>query len=112
MAIAIRLARHGQKKRPFYRIVATEKAARRDGRFHEIVGTYNPMVNPPAVNLKEDKIRRWVMDGAKPTQVVRDLINKNFPDLLKGKDEHQRNKIVARRANRRAKMKAKKAASK
>ncbi|MCB0332951.1 MAG: 30S ribosomal protein S16 [Bdellovibrionales bacterium] len=112
MAIALRLARHGQKKRPFYRIIAAEKEARRNGRFLDIVGTYNPMVNPPAVTLKEDKIRQWVMTGAKPSLVVRNMINKNIPGLLQEKEDHQRGKIVARRANRRAKMKTKKAATK
>ena len=106
MAVTLRLQRHGQKRRPFYRIVATETEARRDGKFLEIVGTYNPMVNPPAVNLKEDKIRKWVLCGAKQTQVVRDLLNKNIPGLVEEKEKHQKEKTIARRAKRRAAVKA------
>lgn len=76
MAVKIRLARYGTKKRPFYRIVVADIEARRDGRFLEIVGTYNPMVEPPAVRLEEEKIKGWIEKGARPTDTVRSLIKK------------------------------------
>jgi small subunit ribosomal protein S16 len=112
VAVALRLARHGQKKRPFYRIVAAETEARRDGRFLEVVGTYNTMTNPPAVSLKEENIQRWVLKGAQPSQVVRDIIVKNIPGLIEEKEKHQQTTSVARRAKRRAAMKTRKAAAK
>jgi small subunit ribosomal protein S16 len=74
MAVKIRLARHGAKKKPFYRIVVTDSESPRDGRFTEIVGTYNPLINPAEVNLKEDRIKYWVAQGAIPTDTVKSLI--------------------------------------
>ena len=100
MAVKIRLARHGQKKRPFYRIVATEAEARRDGRFIEIVGTYNPMTEPATITLKEEAVRKWVAAGAKATPKVRDIIIKNIPGLIEEKETAQRNKIQERRKAR------------
>lgn len=113
MAVTLRLARHGQKKRPFYRIVAAEKTARRDGRYLEIVGTYNPMVNPPVVNLKEDKIRNWVGAGAQQSELVKSLIKKNIPGLIEEREESKLKKIQDRRKKRKASLqsKAPKAAS-
>jgi len=107
VAVTLRLARHGQKKRPFYRIVAAEKTARRDGRYLEIIGTYNPMVNPPAVALKEDKIRRWVNDGAQQSQLVRSLIKKNIPGLIEERETAKLKKIQDRRKKRKTALQAK-----
>lgn len=73
MALRIRLARGGAKKRPFYRIVVAENTAPRDGRFVEKVGTYNPMVpkeHPDRLKVDEDRIRHWLSVGAKPTDRV------------------------------------------
>ncbi len=73
MALRIRLARGGAKKRPFYRIVVAENTAPRDGRFIEKVGTYNPLLpkdHPERVVLKEERIRHWLSVGAKPTDRV------------------------------------------
>ncbi len=73
MALKIRLARGGAKKRPFYRIVVAESTAPRDGRFIEKVGTYNPLLpkdHPERVVLKEERIRHWLSVGAKPTDRV------------------------------------------
>ena len=100
MAVVLRLARHGQKKKPAYRIVAADKQAKRDGRFLEIVGIYNPLQQPPAVTLKEDKIRKWLADGAKATLTVASLIKKNFPGLIEDKEKHQKEKIQAARKAR------------
>jgi small subunit ribosomal protein S16 len=76
MAVKIRLARHGAKKRPFYRIVVADQESRRDGRFIEIVGTYNPLKEPADVLLKKDRINYWLEKGAKPTDTVRNIIEK------------------------------------
>lgn len=106
MAVTLRLARHGQKKRPYYRIVAADKQARRDGRFLEVVGTYNPMINPAAVTLKEDKVKKWLGCGAKPTQLVRSLIAKSMPGLVEERERHQREKLHQRRLARKQRQKA------
>lgn len=100
MAVTLRLARHGQKKRPFYRIVAAEKQARRDGRFIEIVGNYDPLTTPPTVNLKEEKVRRWISVGAQVSASVGTLLKKHFPNLLEERKSRQREKIVAARKAR------------
>jgi small subunit ribosomal protein S16 len=77
MAVRIRLARHGAKKRPFYRIVVADQESRRDGRFIEIVGTYNPLKEPADVSLKNDRIEYWLSQGAKPSDTVKSLLKKN-----------------------------------
>jgi small subunit ribosomal protein S16 len=76
MAVKIRLARHGAKKRPFYRIVVADQESRRDGRFIEIVGTYNPLKEPADVSLNNDRIDYWLGKGAKPTDTVRNIIKR------------------------------------
>lgn len=76
MSVKIRLARHGAKKRPFYRIVVADEDCRRDGRFLEVVGTYNPLVNPALVTLKGERIHYWMGTGALPTDTVRSLLKK------------------------------------
>ncbi len=77
MAVKIRLARFGQKKKPFYRIVVANSESSRDGRFLEIVGTYDPLQDPVVVTLKDDKIKFWLDQGAKPTDTVKSLIAKH-----------------------------------
>lgn len=76
MAVKIRLARHGAKKRPFYRIVVADSEAPRDGRFLERVGTYNPLRDPAEVTLKNDRVRHWMEQGAVPTDTVKSLLKK------------------------------------
>jgi small subunit ribosomal protein S16 len=76
MSVKIRLARHGAKKRPFYRIVVANSESPRDGRFLEIVGTYNPVVEPVEVLLKADRIKYWVGQGAIPSDTVKSLLKK------------------------------------
>ncbi|WP_020401385.1 30S ribosomal protein S16 [Kordiimonas gwangyangensis] len=73
MAVAIRLARGGAKKRPYYRIVVADTRARRDGQFIEKVGTYNPMLakdDENRVRLVEDRVKHWIGQGAKPSDRV------------------------------------------
>ena len=76
MAVKIRLARYGAKKRPFYRIVVADGRYPRDGRFLENVGTYNPMVEPNEITLKKERIEYWLGQGAKPTDTVNSLLKK------------------------------------
>lgn len=66
----------GTKKRPFWRIVATDTRSSRDGRFIEIVGYYNPMVDPPEIKMDDDKVYRWLNSGALPSGKVRQLLKK------------------------------------
>lgn len=74
MAVKIRLARHGAKKAPFYRVVVADGRARRDGRFIEMVGRYNPRTNPSLVELDLEKVDAWLAKGAQPTEAVEKLI--------------------------------------
>ena len=76
MAVKLRLQRLGKKKQPFYRIVAADSRSPRDGKFIEVVGTYNPRTNPPEVLIKEDKAIKWLKNGAQPTDTVRSLFRK------------------------------------
>ena len=76
MSVKIRLARHGAKKRPFYRIVIADSESPRDGKFLENVGTYNPLADPAQVSLKQDRIKYWIDQGAIPTDTVRSLLKK------------------------------------
>jgi small subunit ribosomal protein S16 len=72
--VTIRLARIGKKKRPFYRVVVTEKARPRNGRFVEIVGTYDPLKKPAEVKLNADRIKYWLGCGAQPSDTVRSFL--------------------------------------
>ena len=74
MAVKIRLARHGAKKRPYYRIVVADSRAPRDGRFIEEVGRYNPCVEPSFVSFKQDRLEYLLGVGAQPTDTVARLI--------------------------------------
>ena len=76
MAVKIRLARHGATKRPFYRIVVADSESKRDGRFLENVGTYNPLMNPAEVTLKTERVQYWLQQGAIPTDTVKTLLKK------------------------------------
>lgn len=76
MAVRIRLRRMGSTKRPFYRIVVAEAKMPRDGRFIEIVGYYNPITEPAEIKVDEDKVYKWLRQGAQPTDTVRGLLRK------------------------------------
>ncbi|GEA91473.1 30S ribosomal protein S16 [Leuconostoc mesenteroides] len=75
MAVKIRLKRMGAKKRPFYRVVIADSRSPRDGRFIEIVGTYNPISQPAEIKLDEEKILSWLGNGAQPSDTVRNLLS-------------------------------------
>ena len=76
MSVKIRLARHGSKKHPFYRIVAQDSESPRDGRFIEQLGTYDPNHNPAKVEIKTEKLQAWLAKGARPTETVAQLIRR------------------------------------
>ncbi len=77
MAVKIRLRRLGAKKAPFYRIVVADSRYPRDGRFIEEIGTYNPMTDPASVSIDAEAAKKWMANGAQPTDTVRDLLKKN-----------------------------------
>ncbi len=76
MAVKIRLTRLGRKKMPIYRIVVADGEAKRDGRFLEVVGTYDPMQDPAAIAIDAEKLDKWLARGAEPTTTVKSLIAK------------------------------------
>jgi small subunit ribosomal protein S16 len=82
MAVRIRLTRKGRKKQPFYRIVVADSESPRDGKFLDIVGTYDPMQDPAAVQIDNEKLDAWMKQGAKPTQTVESLIKKYVPGVV------------------------------
>ena len=115
MAVVIGLSRQGQKKLPFYRIVVKQKGTKRDGKFIEIVGNHNPLVNPASTSFKEERVKHWITQGAIPTGVVSDLLEKQFPGYYKGIVEARKAKVKAKRVARKAKQgpaKAKKESAK
>ncbi len=74
MAVKIRLARHGAKKRPYYRIIVADSRKPRDGKFIEEVGRYNPCVHPAMLELDKERIDYWLGVGAQPTETVERLM--------------------------------------
>ena len=76
MAVRIRLQRHGKKGKPFYWIVAADSRSKRDGKFLEKLGTYNPNINPPSVTLDVNATVSWIQKGAQPSDTARNIISK------------------------------------
>ncbi len=92
MAVKLRLLRMGAKKRPYYRIVAADSHTKRDGKYIELVGTYNPVANPAEINIKEEVALKWLNNGAIPTDTVKSLfrsqgINEKFHQAKMTKKE-------------------------
>ncbi len=77
MAVKIRLQRHGRKKRPFYRLVAADVRASRDGVFLERLGHYNPLTEPADVVIDEEKALKWLRNGAQPTDTAKRLLSQS-----------------------------------
>ncbi len=77
MAVKIRLRRMGAKKAPFYRVVVADSRYPRDGRFIEEIGTYNPLAEPTEFKVDADKAKKWIANGAQPTDTVKALLKKN-----------------------------------
>jgi small subunit ribosomal protein S16 len=101
----------GAKKSPFYRIVIKEKRSKRDGKYLENVGTYNPMTEPAEINLKHDRIQYWLSVGAQPTETVASLIKHNPEQTEEEKAIAVQTRAEKREADRQAKLDAKKAES-
>jgi len=76
VAVKIRLKRMGAKKKPFYRLVVADSRSPRDGRFIEEVGYYNPVAQPVEVRIDDERVIKWLKDGAQPTDTVKDLFKK------------------------------------
>ncbi|WBY64560.1 MAG: 30S ribosomal protein S16 [Thermocaproicibacter melissae] len=76
MAVKIRLRRMGAKKAPFYRIVVADSRFPRDGRFIEEIGYYNPLEEPSVIKVDADKAKKWIANGAQPTDTVKALLKK------------------------------------
>ena len=74
--VKIRLQRVGKKKAPFYHVVVADSRSPRDGKIIEQLGTYDPMTDPATINLDKEKVEKWIKNGAKPTDTVKDLIEK------------------------------------
>ncbi|MEE9171907.1 MAG: 30S ribosomal protein S16 [candidate division NC10 bacterium] len=77
MAVRLRLARAGRHKRPFYRVVAADARMPRDGRFLEVVGTFDPLKNPAVPELKQERVLDWLRKGAQPSVTVRTLLRRS-----------------------------------
>ena len=75
MSVKIRLQRHGKKGKPFYWIVAADARAKRDGKYLEKIGTYNPNVNPAVIDLNIDKAVEWLQNGAQPTDTAKNILS-------------------------------------
>ena len=76
MAVKMRLKRMGAKKAPFYRVVVADSRSPRDGKFIELIGTYNPLVTPAEINVNEELALEWLHKGAIPTDTVKNILSK------------------------------------
>ena len=90
MAVKIRLKRMGAKKAPFYRVVVADSRSQRDGRFIDLIGTYNPLTTPAEIKLNEEVAIKWLNNGAIPTDTVKNLFSKagimeKYHNLKQGK---------------------------
>ncbi len=102
MATAIRLARHGRNKLPFYRVVACDKEKKRDGRYLELLGTVDPLKDPAVINLNEDRVKYWISVGAQPSDTVSSIIDTILPGYLDELEKERKDKIRSKRSKRKA----------
>ncbi len=107
--LGISLMRMGAKKKPFYRVVVKEKRSKRDGKYLENVGTYNPMTDPAEVNLNHERVNYWISVGAQPTETVASLIKHNPPQTEEEKAEAMQAKAAKAEAEKAAETEAKRA---
>lgn len=99
--VKLRLRRAGKKKHPVYKIVATDSRAKRDGAYLELVGRYDPNINPMLIELKDDRVFRWLRKGAQPTDTVRSLLRRKglwmrWSLMKQGKDDDTVQKVMER----------------
>ena len=76
MAVVLRMTRRGAKKKPFYRIVAADSRSPRDGKFLEMMGTYDPLKSENNIKINAEKVTAWIKKGAKPSETVASLLKK------------------------------------
>lgn len=101
MSVRLRLSRHGRKGRPFYYIVAADSRARRDGRYLEKLGTYNPIPDPAQIVVDHEAALKWLLNGAQPSDTVKSIlrytgINLKFALIKQGKSEEEVDTIYKR----------------
>lgn len=77
MAVKMRLRRIGAKKAPFYRVIVADSRSPRDGRFIEEIGYYNPLTEPAEIKIDGEKAKKWIANGAQPTETVKSLLKKS-----------------------------------
>ncbi len=77
MAVKMRLTRMGAKKAPFYRVIVADSRSPRDGRFIDEIGYYNPLTNPADIKIDAEKAKKWIANGAQPTETVKSLLKKS-----------------------------------
>ncbi len=77
MAVKIRLTRMGDKKAPFYRVIVADSRSPRDGKFIDIIGTYNPLTDPAEIKIDSEKAKQWLKNGATPTETAKQLLVKS-----------------------------------
>ena len=77
MAVKIRLTRLGDKKSPFYRVIVADSRSPRDGKFIDILGTYNPLTNPAEIKIDNARAQQWIKNGAQPTDTARNILVKS-----------------------------------
>ena len=77
MAVKMRLTRLGAKKAPFYRVIVADSRSPRDGRFIDEIGYYNPLTEPAEIKIDADKAKKWIANGAQPTETVKSLLKKS-----------------------------------
>ena len=77
MAVKMRLTRLGDKKAPFYRVIVADSRAPRDGKFIDIIGTYNPLTDPAEIKIDAEKANKWLKNGAQPTETAKQLLVKS-----------------------------------
>jgi small subunit ribosomal protein S16 len=112
--VKIRLLRFGSKKRPFYRIIATASAKKRDGRFLDILGLYHPIAAPDSqIRLDEDKIKKWLSEGAEPSDTVKNILTKKglWKDFALARESKRVEKIKKINKSRKEKKTGKASAS-
>ena len=105
MAVTLRLARFGRTHSPHYRVVASEKGTKRDGKFIERLGNYFPLREPAEIILKEDRVRHWISVGAQTTPLVRSIIMKKIPGLMEELEKSRLAKLQDSRKKRKERAK-------
>ncbi|MCS6893774.1 MAG: 30S ribosomal protein S16 [Deltaproteobacteria bacterium] len=98
--VKIRLQRHGRHKRPFYRMVACDERCRRDGRFLEIIGYYDPFAKDSMIKINSNALIKWINFGAQPTETVKKLIQRQMPNFFTDIEARRREKIRLKRKKR------------